>query len=70
MQKGRPQSSLGLGEMSAKMNRNGRSQFLKGAPFLSQGLRALLNLATAPSPVSSPWKGGCPIPSDSRPHSH
>lgn len=68
--KGRPQSSLGLGEMSAKMYRNGRPQLLKGAPFLSQGLRELLNLATAPSPVSSRWKGGCPIPSDSCPHSH
>lgn len=52
------------------MYRNGRPQLLEGAPFLSQGLRELLNLATAPGPVSSRWKGGCPIPSDSCPHSH
>ena len=33
----RPQSSLGQGEMGAKIHRDGRPRFLKGARFLSQG---------------------------------
>lgn len=65
----RPQSSEGL-EMCVLTNKNGGSQFLKGHTSFLEAKWPATESPLHPAQVSSPWKGGHPIPSDSYLHSH